>query len=48
MRVGPSDEELLSAMRSGDRESFGLLVARWERSTWLSTSVFLGLVALRL
>ena len=29
--MGRSDEELLSALRSGDRESFGLLVARWER-----------------
>ncbi len=28
---GPTDEELLLAVRSGDNESFGTLVARWER-----------------
>ncbi len=29
--MGPTDEELLLAAQSGDNESFGVLVGRWER-----------------
>jgi len=29
--LGPTDEELVLALKSGDRDSLGVLVARWER-----------------
>ena len=29
--MGPSDEQLVAALQAGDRDSLGVLVARWER-----------------
>lgn len=38
----PSDEDLLRAAHAGDRDSFGLLVRRWERPLYRFTFRLLG------
>lgn len=42
VRPGPSDEELLSAYRHGDREAFAELVRRYERELYHFLVRFLG------
>ncbi len=35
--LSPSDEDLVAALRAGDTDSLGVLVARWERSLFRFT-----------